>query len=83
MIRLKLLCPPYEHFQYQAAIDMFDNWKGLDRGLLAQLNKEVSGVQTSFVADNEEEHVQDFTGADSQSTVSDCVFSEDEKSRLE
>ena len=79
MIRLKLLCPPYEHFQYQAAIDMFEDLKGLDRGLLAQLNKEVSGVQASFVADNEEEDVQDFNDADSQGTVSDCVFSEDEE----
>ncbi|KAL3132156.1 hypothetical protein ABBQ32_008763 [Trebouxia sp. C0010 RCD-2024] len=79
MIRLKLLCPPYEQFQYQAAIDMFDNLKGLDRGLLARLNKEVSSVQASFVADNEEEDVQDFNDADSQCTVSDCVFSEDEE----
>ncbi|KAL3152078.1 hypothetical protein ABBQ32_001187 [Trebouxia sp. C0010 RCD-2024] len=86
MIMLKLLCPPYEHIQYQAAIDMFDNLKGLDRGLLAQLSKEVSGVQASFVADNnsfvadnEEENVQDFNDADSQGTVSDCVFSEDEE----
>ncbi|KAL3140549.1 hypothetical protein ABBQ32_005127 [Trebouxia sp. C0010 RCD-2024] len=58
---------------------MFDNLKGLDRGLLAQPDKEVSGVQASFVADNEEEDVQDFNDTDSQGTVSDCVFSEDEK----
>ncbi|KAL3132005.1 hypothetical protein ABBQ32_008625 [Trebouxia sp. C0010 RCD-2024] len=58
---------------------MFEDLKGLDRGLLAQLNKVVSGVQASFVADNEEEDVQDFNDADSQGTVSDCVFSEDEE----
>ena len=38
MLRLKLLCPPYDQFEYQPAIDMFS--KGLDSGLLAQLNKE-------------------------------------------
>lgn len=56
MIRLKLLCPPYDQFQYQPAIDLFD--QGLDKNLLAQLNKEVSGVQAHFVTDNEEEDVQ-------------------------
>lgn len=56
MIRLKLSCPPYDQFQYQPAIDLFD--QGLNKGLLAQLNKEGSGVQADFVADNEEEDVQ-------------------------
>ncbi|KAL3144123.1 hypothetical protein ABBQ32_003914 [Trebouxia sp. C0010 RCD-2024] len=55
---------------------MFEDLEGLDRGLLSSAN---SGVQASFVADNEEEDVQDFNDADSQGTVSDCVFSEDEE----
>ena len=70
MLRLKLLCPPYDQFEYQPAIDMFS--KGLDSGLLAQLNKEVSGVQAAFVAENEEDDVQDFNDADSQATISEC-----------
>ena len=48
MLRLKLLCPPYHQFEYhdQPPMDMFD--KGLDSGLLAQLNKEVSGAQATL-----------------------------------
>ncbi|KAL3142225.1 hypothetical protein ABBQ38_002571 [Trebouxia sp. C0009 RCD-2024] len=58
---------------------MFD--KGLDSGLLAQLNKEGSCVQAAFVADNEEDDVQDFNDADSQATVAECAnsHSEDEE----
>lgn len=59
MLRLKLLCSPYDQFEYQPAIDMFD--KGLDSGLSAQLNKEGHDVQAAFVADNEEDDLQDAT----------------------
>ena len=52
---------------------MYD--QGLDKGLLARLNKEVRDVQAPFVADNEEEDVQDFDYADSDATASECVAS--------
>lgn len=42
--------------------------QGLDKGLLAQLNKEASEVQAPFVVDNEAEDVQDFDD-DSEATV--------------
>ena len=39
------------------------------------MNKEVRDVQAPFVADNEEEDVQDFDYADSDATASECVAS--------
>ena len=35
-------------------------------------------MQVPFVADNEEEDVQDFADVDSDATVSECAFSDDE-----
>lgn len=42
-------------------------------GLLAQLNKGVNGVQAAFVADNEEDTVQDLNDADLETIVSECA----------
>ena len=78
ILRIKLLCVSCQDFDYQAAIDLFEDGTGAGRGLQAQLAKEVNDVHVPFIADNEEEDVQDFADVDSDATVSECVFSDDE-----
>ena len=67
-----------EFVPFIAAIDLFEDGTGAGTGLQAQLAKEVSDVQVPFIADNEEEDVQVFTDVDSDATVSECAFSDDE-----
>jgi len=52
------LCPEYQNFNYQAAIDMLDN---VSSGLLAKLASNVSDLNCDFIAIDDEADVQDFS----------------------
>ena len=70
ILRIKLLRGSYQDFDYQAAINL--------KMALVQIEVcNLSDVQLPFIADNEEEDVQDFADADSDATVSKCAFSDD------
>ncbi len=55
---MRELCPEYQNFTYQAAIDMLDN---VSSGLLAKLASKVSDLNCDCIAIDDEADVQDFS----------------------
>ena len=78
----RLLCGPHDSFDYQAAIDLHSG-PDLDQGFLAKLNRKVSDMHVSLVADCDEEDALGPWSDDSEGSVSECCLCDDDGDRAE